>query len=628
MLIQRLRDGSDGIMAKIIIGLIIIVFGLFGFGSITTFLAPTPKVAEVNGEEVTQQSMEFAVERNRRMQLSRGVPFDQIDEDALREQVLSTLIAREILSQAAEDLDLYYSEAAIDADILATEVFQLDGVFNRDQFTNLIQSAGYTPLSYRDELRTDKLFEQMVTGIAQSSFVTEEESRRYAALLSQTRDIAFLEVKVDDLMDDVTVEDAEIEAYYNENLGDFVTEEEVVLEYVELKHEDLAESLEIDEVELQGFYEERKSKYATEETRQIAHILVEISDETTPEAAKEKADEIFTRITDGEDFAALAAEFSDDAGSKNNGGDLGYNPQGIFYPEFEAVAFDMSLNEVSQPVETEIGYHIIKILGIEAGSTPTLDELRAEMVAEYRLWATEEAFVSASARLSEMLFESIDLEVPAMELGLEIQKTDPISRSASHFLMQDDRTIDAVFSPDVLLDRNNSDLVELSPTHHVGLRVVEHEVASTRPLEEVSMDISFVLQRQAAQEKAESQAAEIADAIKGGSLSMFVASQYDLQWQTFNDVSRFQPAVPEAVRREAFVLPRPAENRETIGTALMPNGDAMVLRVSKVTNRETADILQAEMEALKSNLASQLGGVDFQEFENGLTESADIQRIN
>lgn len=628
MLIQQLRDGSEGILAKIIIGLIIIVFALFGFGSITTFLAPTPKVAEVNGEEVSQQQMELSVERNRRMQLARGVPFEQIDEDALREQVLNTLVAREILSQTADELNLFYSDTALDREIVATEIFQFDGVFNPDQFQNVIRGAGYTPLSYRDELRQDKLFEQMVSGIARSSFVTEDESRWYASLLSQTRDIAFLQIRVDDLLDEVSVTEEEIADYYNENLGDFVTDETVVLEYVELKHDQLAEALEVVEGDLQAFYEERKGNYAVEETRRIAHILVEISEEVTSDAAKEKATEIHERIKNGEDFAALAAELSDDPGSAQNGGDLGFNPRGVFVPEFDAVAFELSVNQLSEPVETEFGFHIIRVLDIEEGSTPSLDELRGEMVAAYRLWATEDEFVTQSARLSELLFESLDLEVPAAELGLDIQSTEALPRSDSHFLMSDDRMVAAIFSPDVLLDGNNSDLVELDDSHHVGVRVVEHTPAATRPLAEVSDDIRYILQRTAAQEMAEARAQEIVEAIEGGSLSLFVANQYGLEWQTFNDVSRFLPSVPETVRREAFQLPRPAENRESIGAALETNGDALVLRVSQVTNRETSDIVESELNAIRNNLAGQFGAVDFQEFENGLTEAASVTRVN
>lgn len=626
MVIQKMRDGSEGILAKVIIGLIIIVFSLFGFGSITTFLAPVPKVATVNGVEIAQGEMEFAVERNRRLLLARGVPIDQINEDELRSNVLEGLVSRSLLSQAADDFDLYYSDAAIDEDIVSTEMFQLGGTFNPDQFQNVIRGAGYTPLSYRDELRTDKLFDQMLTGIRSSAFITEEESKRYGSLLSQTRDIAYIQLSANDLIDEVVVEDADIQAYYEENTSDFVTDETVNIQYVELLHEDLAGELEIDEEALAVYFSEIQADYATDETRRVAHILVEFSDEMTEEAAGERAAEIYNRIKEGEDFAALAAELSDDVGSKDAGGDLGFNPQGTFYPEFEATAYDLAMNQVSEPVKTEIGFHVIKVLDIEEGFQPELDDVRAEVEQAYRLSATSEDFVSLSTGLAELLFESIDLEVPANELGLEIKSTGHLTREANHFLMSNNNVVTAAFSPDVLLDGNNSDLIELSEDHHVGIRILEHNPSETRPVQEVAEDIRFILQRQKATELASARAEEMVEAIQGGSLAQFVADEYGLSWTVAPGASRLSRDINPQVLSEAFKLPRPAEDKESLGAAELLNGDAVVLRVSKVENKPIPDILQTELAGIKQSVASQLGTADFQEFERSLKLSADISQ--
>ncbi len=624
MVIQKMRDGSEGILAKVIIGLIIIVFALFGFGSITTFLAPVPKVATVNGAEIAQAEMEFAVERNRRLLLARGIPIDQINEDELRANVLEGLISRELLSQAAQDFNLHYSDAAIDADIVATDMFQLDGVFNGDQFQNVIRSAGYTPLSYRDELRTDKLFDQLLTGIRSSAFLTEDESKRYSSLLSQTRDIAFIEISATDLIDEVIVEDEDLQEYYDENTSDFVTDETVNIEFVELKHEDLAADLEIDEEELALYFSEIRADYATDETRRVAHILIEVSDEVTVEEASNEAAAVYQRILDGEDFAALAKEASDDAGSSETGGDLGFNPQGTFFPEFEAVAYDLGMNQVSEPVETEIGFHIIKVLDIEEGNQPELADVRLEVEMAYRLSATEEDFVSMSSRLAELLFESIDLEVPAEEVGLEIQTTGHLTREANHFLMGNNNVAEAAFSPDVLLDGNNSDLIELSEDHVVGIRVLEHNPSETRPLAEVSEDIRFILQRQKATELAGSRAEDIVAAIEGGSLAQFVADEYGLNWSLAPGATRFTREINPQVLSAAFKLARPAENKESLGASTMQNGDGLVVRVSSVENKPVPELLEAEIAGLRQSMASQMGLADFNEFERSLNETASI----
>lgn len=628
MLIQQLRDGSDGILAKVIIGLIIIVFGLFGFGSITTFLAPVPKVATVNGEEVTQQAMEVAVERNRRLLQARGVPLDQIDEDELRDNVLRGLISREILSQATDEFDLYFSDALIDGEIVTSDVFKVDGVFNADQFQNVISSAGYTPLVYRDEMRTDSLFNQMLTGIRQSAFVTEAESKRYSSLLSQTRDLAYLQIRVDGLIDEVSISDEEIADYYADRSGDFVTEETVNLQYLELKHEQLAAELEVDEEALEQYYRENQGDYSTDESRRVAHVLIEASDDLSMEEAQVKANEVYERIKQGEDFSALARDESDDVGSRDNGGDLGFNPQGTFFPEFEAAAYDLALNQVSEPVETEIGYHIIKVLEIEEAVQPTLADVRVEVEQLYRMSATEDAFVTGSSRLAELLFEAIDLEAPAAELGLEVQSTGNLSRDSTHFLMANNSVAAAAFSADVLIDGNNSDLLELSDSHHVGIRVKEHSPSVTRSLAEVTEDIRYILQRGKAEALAGTRADSIVDSINGGSLSQYVANEYGLDWVMAPSLSRFSRDIDPLVMREAFKLPRPANDKESLGTAILPNGDSLVLRVSEVTNRPSSELIEAEVASVRENLASQLGLMDFQEFEDALTAEASIQRVN
>ena len=628
MLIQRLRDGSDGILAKVIIGLIIIVFGLFGFGSITTFLAPVPKVATVNGEEVTQQAMEIAVERNRRLLQARGSTPDQINEDELRDNVLRNLISREILSQATDEFDLYYSDALLDGEIIASEVFKVGGVFDPDQFQNVIRSAGYTPLLYRDEMRTDSLFGQMLAGIGESAFVTEAESKRYSSLLSQTRDLAYLQVRVDGLIDEVSVSDEEISDYYADRSVDFVTEETVNLQYVELKHEQLAADLEVDEEALEQYYRDNQSDYSTEESRRVAHILIEASDDLSMEATQVKANEVYARIEQGEDFAVLAGDESDDVGSRDNGGDLGFNPQGTFFPEFEAAAYGLVVGEVSEPVETEIGYHIIKLLEIDEAVQPSLADVRDEVEQRYRMYVTEDEFVTRSSRLAEMLFEAIDLEAPAAKLGLEVLSTGNLSRDSKNFLMANNSVATAAFSADVLIDGNNSDLLELTDSHHVGIRVEEYAPSVARSLAEVTEDIRYILQRGKAESLAEVRAAAIVEAINGGSLSQYVANEYGLEWILAPSLSRFSRDIDPLVMREAFKLPRPADDKESLGIAILPNGDSLVLRVSEVINRPSTELAEAEVASFRESLASQLGSMDFQEFQDALTAEALIERVN
>ena len=350
--IQKMRDNSGGIATKIIVGLIIVVFGLFGFGSITTFLSPVAKVATVNGVAISQQEMEIAVQRNRRIILAQSVTPENIDEDALRGDVLKTLINRELLRQETEELDLEFSDSALDAEIIATQVFHQDGVFDPQQFQLVIGSAGFTPTSYRNEMRLDREFNQLNSAISGSSFLTRQGVRRAGSLAQQTRDIAFLRVDVELLLDKVVLAEGEIQAHYEANPLQFVSDETVDIEYVELRCKDLVAEVEFDESELVAFFEDTKDLYSVRESRRVAHILVEINDDVVEEAARESIDGVYARIIDGEDFASLAKEFSNDPGSAEKGGDLSFNEPGTFVEGLEAVVYDLSINEVSQPILT------------------------------------------------------------------------------------------------------------------------------------------------------------------------------------------------------------------------------------------------------------------------------------
>ena len=627
MVIQRMRDGSEGILAKVIIGLIIIVFGLFGFGSITTFLAPIPKVATVNGEDITQTEMEVAVERSRSRLLSEGASLDQIDEDELRTDTLDRLISRELLTQAVADLNFGYSDEAIDADIRDTEFFQANGVYDPGVFQNALRNAGYTPLGYRDVLRQDKLLEQLLTAVQMSSFMTEAESRHYSSLFSQSRDMAFVEIKSEDLLDEVVLEDEEIQAHYNAHISDFATEEKVELTYLELKRADLAADLDVDEEALALYFEDVRGDYSEDETRRIAHILVEVTDELPADEAREKADELLARLEEGEDFAALAEEVSDDAGSRASGGDLGFNPRGVFYPEFETVAWELPKDQLSEPVKTESGWHVIKVLDIEEAVVPELADVRAEVEQSYRLSETEEDFISMSARLAELLFESADLTDPADELGLEVQTTGYLTRDASHFLMSNEEVAEAAFSPDVLLDGNNSDLIELFDDHHLGIRVQEHQPSVTRPLAEVTEEIRSLLRDQKATRLAEERADKIIAAIEDGFKADQVAEEYALSWQSFSDITREDTEIDPLILQAAFQLPRPVEDQETLGAEAL-SGRVVVLRISGVENKPLEDLDETEVSALRQGLASQQGLAEFQGLESSLTELADIERLN
>lgn len=622
MSIQSLRDRSEGVISKIIIGLIVVVFGLFGFGQITTYLAPVPKVAEVNGDDITLQEMEVAVERNRRLMMAQN---QTVDEDLLRTQVLQNLITRKLLLQEADRLGLYFSEQDIDLDIVSTPAFQLDGVFSADQFQLVIGSAGYSPVGYRAEMKTDKKLQQLAAAIQGSAFLTREDIKRSSALAQQTRDVAYLRIDVDDLIPEVEVTPDEVAAYYADNPASFMTEETVKLSYIEIRRDDLEQKVDVDEEALQAFFEETRAIYSEEEARRLAHILIEVNDEVPDAEARAKIEAIYQRIMDGENFEALAKTLSEDRGSAAEGGDLGFNPRGTFVEPFEEAAYALELNQLTRPVKTEFGYHIIKLLGLEEARVPEFAEVRDEVLAAYREAEAESKFIEVSGELSELAFEAPDLNGPAQDLGLELKTTDFIGRNEENGIGAEPAVIEAAFSPDVLLDGNNSRILELTPNHHVVIHVDDHRPQEVRPLAEVTAEITRMLAEEKASALAESRAQEIVAMLESGSVTRFVADKFGLEWVVVGDAGRNQSGMDREINAEVFKLPRPPEGQKSVGYAVLSDGDAAVMTVTRITDKPDDG---SDLSTLGRILANQQGAYEFTEFRENLASLGDVERSN
>ena len=623
MSIQSMRDNSDGIVAKVIVGLIIIVFALFGMGSITTFLAPTPKVATVNGEDITQQEMELQVERSRRVLLAQNA---QVDEDRLRSDVLENLISRKLLSTAAADLGLTYGNDRLDAEIVETEVFQIDGAYSPDQFQLVLASAGYTPTGYREEMRLDKVLGQMGTAIQSTAFLTSREAERASSLSQQTRDVAYLRVVVDDLLDTVEVSEDEIAGFYDANPASFMTEETVDISYVEIKKSDLLDGVQIDEDALAIFFEDTRAIYAEPESRRLAHILVEVTDEQTEEQAKEVVDGLYQQIIAGADFAEVARENSNDPGSAELGGDLGFNAPGTFVEEFEVIGYELTLNQMSEPVLTEFGYHIIKLLDIEEAKDPVLAEVREQVEEAYRDAEAEIRFVDLSSQLSELAFESPDLGGPAVELDLEIKSTGHVARGVTEGFAANPGVMDAAFSADVMLERNNSALVEITPNHHAVIALNEHLPSEMKPLETVTAEVEAAVRRDKAEALAVEQAEQMVTMLEEGSITRFVADQFGLSWTVVAEAARGEREIDAEINRYAFTLPRPADGNKSVGFVELSNGDTSVVSVTNVINKPPAEVDLANIDSLSRILASREGSSDFDAFRDYLREQGSVSQ--
>ena len=625
MSIQSLRDNTQGIVAKIIVGAIIVVFALFGMGSITTYLAPVPKVAEVNGEEITRQDFDIALQRNRRNLQAQNISLESIDDGLVQQQVLDGLVARELMSQSVDDLGLYFSEGRLDREIVDTEVFHIDGIFDANQFQLVIGGAGFTPLGYREELSLDLRIRQLATGIAASDFVTETELQAASRLTQQTRDIAYLLIEVEPLLDDVLVSEEEIRGYYDDNAIRFMSEETVEIEYLEIRRNDFLEEVEVTEEALQQFFEGARDQYEKDERRRAAHILILIDDTRTEDDARKRIDALYQEILDGGNFAEIAEAHSEDPASASTGGDLGLQARGSYVDAFEEAVYALEVNEISSPVLTEFGYHIIRLLDKEAPEPAVFEDLRNTIEREYRRDEAERLFVDASSTLIELAFESPDLFEPAEALSLAIQTTGPVGRNETDGIASFAGVVSAAFSTDVLLDGNNSDLIEIDPNHHIVLRVQEHSEPAVKPFNTIREEARGILVDKRARELALTRADGLVQRLNKGDSTSSVAAAFNLSWTETEKAARTQLGLDPQIATTAFQLPRPAIDNRSNGRVALENGDVAVVIVTKVLESDE-EIEAEELQTLGRVLAVRGGNTTIADYRQNIETEASVDR--
>lgn len=618
-MLQNIRDNSQGWIAKTIIGLIVVLMALTGVDAIITGTGNSQNAADVNGEKISQNELNQAVEMQRRQLLQQlGKEFDpaMLDERLLRDASLKGLIERSLLLQGAKDSKFAFSQAALDQVIVQTPEFQVEGRFNADRFDQVIRQLGYTRMQFRQMLEQEMLIGQLRAGISGSGFVTDEEVTAFARLEKQTRDFATRTLKADPAA--VKVSDDDVKAYYDAQQSQFMSPEQVVIEYVELKKDAFFSQVSVGDDEMKAAYESEIANLA--EQRQAAHILIEVGGDVSDEQAKARIEEVQKRLQGGEDFAALAKEFSQDPGSASEGGDLGYAGKGVYDPAFEDALYALKQDEVSAPVRTEFGWHLIKLLGVQAPDVPSFDSLKEKLETDLKAQRVEQRFVEATKQLEDAAFESSDLAQPAQELGLKVQTSEPFGRQGGEGIAANRQVLQAAFSQEVLEDGSNSSAIELDPNTLVVIRVKEHRKPQQLELDQVSDSIRAQLTKTRASEAAKAAGEQMVAELRDGKVKPEGA-----EWQVVEAATRNQDGVDPAVLQALFRMPKPTGEKSEFSGIALANGDFVVIRLKGVSEPEQA-LSDEEKAMYRRFLASRSGQEDFAAYRKLLESKADIER--
>lgn len=624
-MLQNIRDNSQGWIAKTIIGIIVVLMAFTGIEAI--FRATTSssqEAAKVNGEEITQNELGQAVETQRRQLMQQlGKDFDGslLDENLLRKAALKGLIDRKLLLQGAADSKFAFSDAALDQVMLQTPQFQVDGKFNADRFDQVIRQLGYSRLQFRQMMAQQMLIEQLQAGLAGSGFVTDTQVLAFARLEKQTRDFATLDIKADPSA--VKLTDDEVKAYYDQHAKAFMTPDQVTIDYLELKKSSFFDQVTVKDDELQAMYQKEIANLA--EQRRAAHILIEVNDKVSDAQAKAKIEEVQARLAKGESFEALAKEFSQDPGSASQGGDLGYAGPGVYDPSFETALYALKKDQVSAPVRSSFGWHLIKLLGVEAPQVPSFASLKDKLTREIKTQEVEQRFVEATKQLEDAAYEASDLAQPASDLKLTVHTSAPFGREGGEGIAANPAVVKAAFSPEVLDEGANSSTIELDPETIVVLRAKEHHKPEQLPLQSVTTAIRAQLTKERASAMARTRAEALIASLRDGNapLNQMVDGQH---WKVTEAATRGQEGVEPPVLQALFRMPKPAaKDKPTFTDVTLADGSLVIVRLNGVN--EGADPTDKEKAEYRKFLASRVGKQDFAAYLKQLENQADIKRF-
>ena len=544
-MLQTMRDNAQGMIAKVIVFFIIFVFALWGVESIVSLGGGTPATATVGDQEITEADIVRTVEQqkaNLRRQFGEQYNENLFNEKFLRQSALEQLIEQKVALVQADKLGLRAASSAIDETIVTIPAFQQDGRFDKEQFQNVLRMNGLSPLTFRASLADDIKTNQARAAFVLSSVETPFAVQISEALNNELRTFSFYEVNAKDLEASIELSDDDIQLAYEANKDRYKTEEQVRIQYVQLKRADIAAKQDVSEEELQAAYLDYQSRELAKEQRSSSHILIEANDDRNDADALALAKEIKSRLDKGEDFAALAKEYSDDIGTKNAGGNLGLNTKGSFVPEFEDVLYALQPQQISSPVKSEFGYHIIRLDSIVTPAVKTLAEMKTELSREVREGKAEAMYAEQMQELSNISFSAESIADVASALNLELQSTDFFSRQNGNGIALNEGVRQVAFQENVMLDKQISEVVELQDGA-VVLAVSEHNDASVKPLSDVKAQVVANLKR----ERALAQARVLADAIVSGEEQAKV-------WKKVSATFQQSSEAPRLAQQKAFAL--------------------------------------------------------------------------
>jgi len=607
-------------LMQIVLAVVALPFAFWGIDSYQRVMSRAGEVAEVSGQKISEQEFSESLRQQQdrlRGMLGRNFDASLLDSPAMRREVLDGMISQRLLMQHAARNRLTVSDETLVETTMSIPAFQVEGKFSRDRYDIALQNERMSPDAFDAALRRDLTVQQISSALGESGFVSKTAADQLAQLRAQQREISEHAVQADARRVQVAADT--VRAFYDSNPARFQIPEEVQAEYLVLSADSLLAAEQVDAGEVKKYYESNSAKYGEPEQRRASHILVSVKGGASDEdkrKARERAQAILSRLRASPgSFAEIAKKESGDPGSASQGGDLGFFSRGMMTRPFEDAVFGLKPGQISDLVESDFGFHIIKLTGVKPSKMKTLEEVRPEIERELKKQQAGRHFAEAAETFSNIVYEQSDSLKPAADrFKLAVQQAQGVTRQGTGVpALNSQRLLSALFSDESIKNRRNTEAVETSPGTLVSARVVSHKPASLRPFEQVKDGIAKQLAQQEALARARKQGAELLDQVRKGdaSRSPFGASKL---------VSRDDPkglspaAISQVFGVDASKPPAYAGAESSDGYT--------IYRVSRVVDVQPDE---ARRRSIQTELGRASGNQQFKSFLDGLRADAKVE---
>ncbi len=625
-MMESIRTGVQKPWIKFLLAVVVVSFVFAGYFTSQGGADSADAIAKVNDEEITARQWNTAVNSEASRygeQFNAMFPTEERKEQ-FRLNVLDKLINSELVAQEVSELGFRASAKQIQEQVIDIPQLQIDGKFSTAMLDQLLVNRGWSRNYFQQLIAEDITQSQFLHIFTATQVAMPYEVEKRIALEQQQRSVKALVVKFEPFEEQVTVTEEELRSYYDNNLDSYKVSEKLVVKYIELKTDDLMSSIEVADEQVEEYYQANQDLYRAEEERRVAHILIK-TEERSEDEARAKIEALAQRIEAGDDFAEVAKAESEDF-SAEQGGDLGFAGRGVMDAEFEKAMFALdNVGDVSEPVESNFGFHLIKLLEVKDGDVRPLADVKDEIVTRLKSEEAEKQFYIKKDKIKQLAFEKYQsLSPAAAEAGLEIKTSEPFAPTGGEGVFANMDVVNEAYSQSVLGDARNSKVVDVSEDHIVVMRKENHIQARTKPLDEVKGEVTTAVRLKKAREMAQEKGQVIVDKLNRGESVESEVSELGLEWKTAEKIRRNSSELGFDLTRLAFQAPKPVDGvAQAMGNELL-NGDFAVVQVTEVITPDVSKLTEAEKKQAQSRIIRSMQDSSYQSFVEASKKDADV----